>query len=179
MFGAGVYTGDSLQSIKNGQNNTKGQFYGKKHGSGNASISIFHIENLYGFVWKRINGFINNKGKYLLKMTPGNIDGSDADDYNFEGNGYIDVELNCPTVTNSPIKEMALLLGKGMLPKTTSGGSASTYYCDSYWGANIVSFARWGGGTGGMGVAPGVFALSLDGEATTATWYTIVSLAFK
>ena len=176
MFGAGVYTGNTLPSIKNGANNTKGQFYGKKYGTGNASISIFHIENFYGFVYKLVNGLINNKGKYLLKMTPNTKDGSTATEYNFDGTGYIDVNLSCPTVTNSHIKEMTLLQGKGMLPKTTSGGSASTYYCDRYWWANVVSFARCGGSADYVG---GCFLLKIDVIFSYSNWPYGVCLAYK
>ena len=178
MFGAGVYTGNTLPSIKNGANNTKGQFYGKKYGSGNASISIFHIENLYGFVWKLTCGFINKNGKYLLKMTPNNKDGSTAEDYNTEGTGYIDVNLTYPSGTSAFIKEMTLFQGKGMLPKTTSGGSASTYYCDYSGYANVVADLRYGGssynGNGG-----GTFSLSVSLATSGHEWNCGVCLSYK
>ena len=178
MFGGGVYTGDSLQSIKNGQNNTKGQFYGKKHGSGNASISIFHIENLYGFVWKRINGFINNKGKYLLKMTPNNIDKSQQNDYNWTGTGYINVNVMFPSGRWVSVKNMKLIQSKGLVPLTTEGASTTTYYCDTYFWLNVIGAPKFGGAFDcGLGV--GVFALQTEYTSTTATAQEMVCLSFK
>lgn len=191
MFGAGVYakTGaaTAIEKTANGQNDARGQFYGKKYGSGNYFISTFHIENLYGFVYKLVNGFIRKDRKSIVKMTPNTKDGSEAVDYNFDGTGYIDTILPSPGGSMDYIVEMTLCPKYGMIVSNVKGGSASTYYCDQYSAGNsgsTIFLMRYGGGTSSLqyytGYGPGIFSIMLTLEGgDDYFWNCGVSLSYK
>ena len=169
--------GDSLPSILNGVNDIKGQFYGKN--TPDWPVTVFHIENFYAYVWKLTCGLITKNSHYLVKMTPSTKDSSQANDYNFDGTGYIDTNISVPEDSDVYIKGMTLHPKHGMFPSIVSGASATTYFCDVYIANNsIVGFARVGGDVRG-GLLCGVFAFTVAVTASNVSWPCGVALSFK
>ena len=150
VFGTGnnnSYVSDSNIGIKNtGTMNTKGLFWGNQDNK--SGVKVFGIEHWYGNIWKRIGGWINDKGIQKIKMTYGQSDGSITDGYNETGSGYISIGGATPSGTSSAdggcINKM-LITDNGLIP-TIANGSATTYYCDGLWFNNSqVNYACVGG----------------------------------
>lgn len=176
-FGNGAYTGSENGQISSGQANTKGMFYGQ---TANGVVKVFHIENWWGNIWKITNGCIQKSGKLLYKMCEGTHDGSTVENYNDNGNGYIDSGVTASgTVSEQYIKTMSLVPHLGLVPNNASGGSSSTYYCDGWWSnSSVVGFARFGSHPG-YGLVVGAFAFLVDQAVSYSTWTCGVSLSYK
>ena len=157
----------------------KGQFYGKKYGLNNYCITTFYIENLYGYRWKIINGLINNKGKYLLKMTPNTKDGSGATDYNCKGDGYIDIKTTVPAGNISYIKNMTLVPKRGLFPYIVSNASSSTDYCDCFWSDNTSIMRGQFGGCSTDDLQIGIFCLAINTDETFNAWWVTTCVCYK
>lgn len=146
-FGTGnnnTYVSTSNTGIKkSGTMNTKGLFWGSNDNA--SGVKVFGIENFYGNVWKRIGGWINDKGTQKIKMTYGQSDGSTVDGYNTDGAGYIVIGNSTPIGTNGGYVSKVLFNENGLIP-TTANGSQTTYYCDGLWFNNSqVDYALVGG----------------------------------
>lgn len=174
VFGNGYYTGGSANSdprIATGTMNTKGLFWGSNDSS-MVGVKVFGIEHWWGNQWRRIAGWINNKGTQMIKLTYGQSDGSTVDGYNTDGSGYISIGCTPDGTSGGYINKMNIT-EYGLIP-ITAKGSATTYYTDGLWfnnsqvnyaltGCNchngftagalccglsqLVSFASWGAGT--------------------------------
>lgn len=149
VFGTGnnnSYVSTSNTGIKNtGTMNTKGLFWGNQDNV--SGVKVFGIEHWYGNIWRRIGGWINDKGTQKIKMTYGQSDGSTTDGYNETGSGYISIGGATPIGTNSGYISKMLITDNGLIP-TIASGSATTYYCDGLWFNNSqVDYAFVGGGT--------------------------------
>ena len=178
-FGYGRYTGGSSASalIKSGTLDDKGMFWGDTN---NNSMKVFHIENWWGNIWKITNGIIQSGGKLYYKMCEGFADGSTIQDYQqTSATGYIDSGItNGGTVSECYIKEMALVPHLGLVPKSTAGGSSTTYYCDGFWSnSGVVGFARFGGDSNN-GFLVGAFAFNVNDAVSNSNWNHGVSLFY-
>lgn len=182
VFGTGRYTGGSSESSRNqlvsGLNDDKGMFYGDNN---NNTVTTFYIDNFWGNIWELTVGCINKNGRLWYKMTPNTYDGSSATDYNDNGTNYIDSGITCGTSASSAyIKDMTLIPKIGLVPSGYTGASATTYYCDGFWTANVVGFLRSGGGSlSTSGLLSGLFAFGVDSVASNSTWRFGVSLSYK
>lgn len=149
IFGIGnnnSYVSNSNTGIKNtGTMNTKGLFWGERDNK--SGVKVFGIEHWYGNVWRRIGGWINDKGTQKIKMTYGQSDGSTTDGYNETGSGYISIDGATPSGTSTGYISKMLITENGLIPIIASG-SATTYYCDKLWFNNShVDYACVGGGS--------------------------------
>lgn len=88
------------------------------------------MENWWGNIWRRIAGWINDKGTQKVKLTRGTKDGSTAADYNTTGSGYKTISgatpagtfgVTFPSVRQSPLagsqmRQVARLLHLSVTP---------------------------------------------------------------
>lgn len=164
---------DTNGVISTGTMNTKGLFWGSN--ADNLGVKVFGIENFWGNIWKRVIGFINNKGTFKIKMTKTTDDGSTATDYNLNGDGYISIEHYGST--SGYISSMTFNQ-YGMFPGNWRG-SDSTYYCDYIWYvASNVGVALFGG-TSGMKSQVGAFMCALYYPASSSDWHYGCGLSCK
>lgn len=147
VFGTGnnnSYVSTYNTGIKNtGTMNTKGLFWGNQDNV--SGVKVFGMEHWYGNIWRRIGGWINDKGTQKIKMTYGQSDGSTTDGYNETGSGYISIGGATPSGTSGGYISKMLITDNGLIPIIASG-SATTYYCDGLWFNNSqVDYACVGG----------------------------------
>ena len=178
VFGTGnnnSYVSASNTGIKNtGTMNTKGLFWGNQDNK--SGVKVFGMENFYGNVWKRIGGWISDKGTQKIKMTYGQSDGSTVDGYNTDGAGYIVIGNSTPIGTNGGYVSKMLITDNGLIP-TIASGSATTYYCDGLWFNNSqVDYACVGGRSDHASLV-GAFCSYLNGKTpdTSVTIGTALS----
>lgn len=133
VFGQGWNSGMSQASNlkSSGLGNAKGQFYGKQS---NDTLKVFHVENLWGNIWKICEGLMTDgASKYLVQMTR---------PYNTTGKNYHVMNIG-PSGTSGGYQSAHNVSEYGTLPITVSG-SSTTYIPDGcWWAANC--FARVGG----------------------------------
>ena len=179
-FGAGnnnTYVSTSNTGIKkSGTMNTKGLFWGSNDNA--SGVKVFGIENFYGNVWKRIGGWINNKGTQKIKMTYGQSDGSTVDGYNTDGAGYIAIGNSIPIGTSGGYISKVLFNENGLIP-TTANGSQTTYYCDGLWFNNSQIDYALVGGDSIYGYLVGAFSSILNCEVSLASWTFAAALSCK
>jgi len=170
VFGNGNYQGGSQTTLLNpGTMNDKGMFWGSNSTASPSTVGVkvFGMENWWGNQWRRFAGLINDNGAIKAKLCFGTADGSDTDDYNITGAGYIDTGLTSPA--NGYVKH-SVLHSTGLYPSVTSGGSSTTYYCDYHYTNNAnVNYASRGGACGDSSVV-GAFYLYLCYGASLAGW---------
>lgn len=145
VFGAGnnnSYVSNSNTGVKNtGTMNTKGLFWGNQDNK--SGVKVFGIEHWYGNIWRRIGGWINDKGTQKIKMTYGQSDGSTTDGYNETGSGYISIG-GASGASGGYISKM--LITNNVLIPTITSGSSTTYYCDGlFFNNSQVDYACVGG----------------------------------
>lgn len=179
-FGAGnnnTYVSTSNTGIKkSGTMNTKGLFWGSNDNA--SGVKVFGIENFYGNVWKRIGGWINDKGTQKIKMTYGQSDGSTVDGYNTDGNGYIVIGNSTPIGTSGGYIGKVLFNENGLIP-TTANGSQTTYYCDGLWFNNSQVNYALVGGRSGYGFLVGAFCSGLSVAGSGVDWCVAAALSCK
>lgn len=168
VFGTGnnnSYVSTSNTGVKNtGTMNTKGLFWGNQDNV--SGVKVFGMEHWYGNIWRRIGGWINDKGTQKIKMTYGQSDGSTTDGYNETGSGYISIGGATPSGTSGGYISKMLITDNDLIP-TIASGSATTYYCDGLWFDNSqVDYAAVGGCSA---YTSGVGALSSHLSATSST----------
>lgn len=170
VFGRGIDTGSqaSKEAYVTGTLNDKGLFYGST-ANGTTAVKVFGMENWWALVWHRTAGLVGlSNGTTAVKMTYGTADGTTADGYNTTGTGYY-IDTNVRPASGYMAKARFNALGY-YLPSVTTGGSATTRYCD-YWYTNnaATTFALVGGSSGG-GVACGSSCFNLGSAVGSAAW---------
>lgn len=181
VFGNGnvsAYVSDSQTGqVVSGTLNDKGMFYGVN--SSKTAVKVFHIENWWGNIWKLTNGLFALYGKMVYKLCEGTSDGSTVEEYNTNGNGYIDSGVTIAGTSGNCIKKMKLVPGVGLVPADITG-SNSTYYCDGAWFNLSASplFARFGGNSYG-GLRYGAFACNVTDYLGASVWHCGVALSYK
>lgn len=177
-FGNGHYTGGSSAShlLKTGTMNTKGLFWGT-NGSG-SGVKVFGMENWYGNEWRRIAGWINDKGTQKIKLTYGQSDGSTVDGYNITGEGYISLDNCTPSGTSGGYISKISFSEFGLIP-ITSSGSATTYYTDGFWFNNGQVDYVLVGGVCNNGLLVGALSSNLSNASSFAYWYVSASVSCK
>ena len=180
IFGTGnnnSYVSNSNTGIKNtGAMNTKGLFWGNQDNK--SGVKVFGMENWYGNIWRRIGGWINDKGTQKIKMTYGQSDGSTVDGYNLDGNGYITIGNSTPSGTSGGYISKMMITDNGLIP-TIASGSATTYYCDGLWFNNSqVDYACVGGDSGDASIV-GALSSALHAASSSAGWVFGAALSCK
>lgn len=178
VFGNGHYdSGSSVSSLlATGTLNNKGLFYGT-NGTGKG-VKVFGIEHWWGNQWRRIAGWIVDKGNQKIKKTYGQTDGSTVDGYNTDGSGYISIGCTPVEVSGVYISKMTVI--ENELIPTISMGSATTYYPDGLWVKNSqVTYASVGG-RAGIGLYAGALCFNLGSINVGATdWGCGASISCK
>lgn len=161
QWGYGYYSGMSQAShLKaSGTGNTKGAFYGKGNGVQDV-VKVFNCENMWGNIWKLMQGLIyNTTGKYAVKMTR---------PYNNSGSGYTATSFGL-SGTSGGYQSAHNMSEYGLLPTTVSG-SETTYIPDgAWWNTTQQNFARFGG-AGGTVLLVGA-ALYLNSALSRSYWH--------
>ena len=171
------FVNSSNRGVKNtGTMNTKGLFWGNQDNK--SGVKVFGMENWYGNIWRRIGGWINDKGTQKIKMTYGQSDGSTTDGYNETGSGYISIGDATPSGASGGYISKMLITDNGLIP-TIASGSATTYYCDGLWFNNSqVDYAYFGGVSSAASLV-GALCLSLEVASSAAAWAIGTALSCK
>ena len=142
---------NASDAIGQGTMNGKGRFWGDS--SKTNGVKIFGMENWYGNIWRRIEGYVtNSSGVQLVKMCYGTRDGSTADAYSTDGTGYVSMGTTSGT-TGSGIQNMHVNNKCGVVPKTlTENTSPTTYFSDGHWYKNSCYASVGGYWYGGLRV---------------------------
>ena len=153
-YGYGRCSTSNSTAIGQGTMNGKGRFWGDN--SQTNGVKIFGMENWYGNLWRRIEGYVtNSSGVQLVKMCYGTRDGSTADAYSTDGTGYVSMGTTSGT-SGSGIQTMHVNNKCGVVPKALTGNtSPTTYFSDGYWYNN--SCYALIGGSWGDGLRVGAF----------------------
>ena len=180
IFGTGnnkTYVSSSNTGVKNtGTMNTKGLFWGNQDNK--SGVKVFGIEHWYGNIWRRIGGWINDKGTQKIKMTYGQSDGSTSDGYNETGSGYISIGGATHSGTSGGYISKMLITDNGLIP-TIASGSATTYYCDGFWFNNSqVDYACVGGRSNDRFYV-GAFCSDLGGASSYVGWGVGAAISCK
>lgn len=180
VFGAGnnhSYVSTSNTGVKNaGTMNTKGLFWGNQDNK--SGVKVFGIEHWYGNQWRRIGGWINDKGTQKIKMTYGRSDGSTTDGYNETGSGYISIGGATPGGTSGGCISEMLITDNGLIP-TIASGSVTTYYCDGLWFNNSQVDYAFVGGTSASASRVGALCSHLPSASSVADWSIGAALSCK
>ena len=117
------------------------------------------IENLYGHIWKFVDGYkVNNNIPYLCNNFANFSDAENTDNYTRP----TDINGTAITMHNASGYQGTLeLTGRAFMPASLTGGSAATKITDSYYqGAGWrVAFS---GGSAGNNAVVGVFCLLVN-----------------
>lgn len=177
VFGNGHYTGGTSASslLTTGTLNDKGLFYGT-NGTGKG-VKVFGMEHWWGNQWRRIAGWINNKGTQMIKLTYGQSDGSTIDGYNTDGTGYISIGYTPSGTTGGYISKIAFN-ENGLIPITASG-SATTYYTDGLWFNNSQVDYAVVGGSSSNGLLVGALCSNLNTAVSDARWSVGAAVSCK
>lgn len=175
VFGNGHYNGGSSASslIATGTMNAKGLFWGTN--GTDSGVKVFGMEHWWGNQWRRIAGWINDKGTQKVKMTYGQSDGSTVDGYNTTGDGYITIENATLSGRGEGYINGGYISGmifseNGLIPKTASG-SSTTYYTDQLWfDISKVNYACVGGSSDN-GFPVGALFSNLAYTASLVNWF--------
>lgn len=177
VFGSGNTDGYVSLSdnglLTTGTMNTKGLFWGNQDKK--SGVKVFGMENWWCNIWRRIAGWINNKGNHKIKLTYGTADGSTVNGYNETGDGYI--TLSGVAGTNGYISKM---VGSeyGLFPSETSG-SSSTRYCDYFFVNTSNVCHALVGGYSGNGLSCGAWYSSLNNTVSYSGWHIGASISCK
>lgn len=180
VFGTGnnnSYVSTSNTGVKNtGTMNKKGLFWGNQDNK--SGVKVFGMEHWWGNQWRRIGGWISDKGTQKIKMTYGQSDGSTTDGYNINGSGYIAIANSTPSGTSGGYISKMLITENGLIP-VSANGSATTYYCDGLWfNDSEVGYAVVGVNSSGDSRA-GALCSSLEASYSGAVWVFGASLSCK
>ena len=175
VFGAG--NNSSNTDIKTtGTMNTKGLFWGNRDNV--SGVKVFGMEHWYGNQWRRIGGWINDKGTQKIKMTYGQSDGSTVDGYNETGSGYISIPSSNPSGTSGGYISKMQITDNGLIP-TIASGSATTYYCDGLWFNNSQVDYAYVGGNSNDASRVGALYSALGNASSVANWGIGAALSCK
>ena len=178
-FGQGISSGSQTakEAYVTGSLDDKGLFYGDISGTSTA-VKVFGMENWWSCVWDRVAGCVGlTNGTIAIKMTYGTIDGTTVTGYNNTGNGYINLDFTRPTA-NDYVKSCKYNQ-YGYFPIITTGGSASTYYCDYWYTNNAALTYLLVGGDAGYGAYVGFSLFDLYNGFSDSNWHFSARLALK
>ena len=180
VFGGGYCTNTSTSSLTTGTMNTKGLFWGVNTTTNTTSgVKVFGIENYFANRSRAIAGLLNYNGKYKIKLTYGQSDGSTVDGYNVDGSGYIILNNYDVVVGSNGYISKMIFTEYGLLPISIYG-SATTYYTDIvhlYNSDDNLTYAVVGGHVW-AGTNDGIFYTDLQTISVTA-WHISASISCK
>ena len=141
IFGYGNMNNDV--PFISGASYDKGQFYGY-NSDYTHQVKTFHAESFWGDELDRLAGIFKYNDKIYVKMTP-------------EGQGYFADAVTGYTNTGiTPVTTDGIFITGmscneyGLIPTAASGGSGSTYFCDTVGYRNITLTDLYVGGQGAI-----------------------------
>lgn len=149
----------SSNSIAPGTMDNKGMFWGSNDKT--SGVKVFGMENVWGNLWRRTAGWINDHGTQKVKLTRGTHDGSTVTDYNTDGNGYKTIVNGTPYGSSGGYINNMQVEAFGRLPVATLG-SSSTYEADGMWYSNDRVSYVYVGGNYGFDLQNGPFTTMMD-----------------
>ena len=166
----------NVNLINNGTLDKKGLFWGSNDTTNHIAVKLFGIENPWGNAWDRIAGFINDRGRLLVKMTYSQVDGSTVTGYNQTASGYIDTGLTIGTNSQAYISKTKAT-PYGLIP-VEFAGSSSTNEADGCWSNTTqLNYARVGSCCRD-GLIDGLFALTLNDAPSSSNWNAGSALSY-
>lgn len=149
-IGAGITSGSVAQTT--GQTDTLTYHTGRVSGTDNVSaIQYRWIENLWGNIWKWVDGILIQDGLVYICEDPSKFSSTITNDYRNTG---------LTTPSGGWLKAESDYANSYLIPLST-GGSDSTFLCDNFhYGSGLQSLAV--GGASDNGTAAGLFS-----------WYTL------
>lgn len=170
-----------------GSQTDKGWFYGR-HFDGTNNVQVgtkfLCMENMWAHRLCRAVGVVLQNGNWLTKMTPSRIDGSASDVFLTTSDtapytqAYVQSgNISTGLTSGASITRMNFGSRGAMLPRTASGGSTATYYCDNAWTTTDLLCPRFGGNLT-TGLTGGVFSCSALNAPSSAYWNTGASLSY-
>ena len=174
------YNNDTGASVMNsGTMDKKGLFWGSNSTTAHIGVKVFGMEHWWANQWRRIAGYINDKGTQKIKMTYGKADGSTVTGYNTTGSGYHTIANSTPDGTSGGYtNKMIFHAIGGMIPKTASG-SETTHYTDGNWFNNAQVDYAFVGGNCYFGLHCGALCSSVDSLASHTDWTVGATLSCK
>lgn len=173
VFGRGLDSGG--ETAKNnyvtGSLNDKGLFWGVTN-VGTSGVKVFGMENYWACLWRRTAGCVGVSGNYKIKLTYGTADGTTAEGYNSNGNGYLDSGVIPATGYVKTFRYSE----NGFVPDITTGGSNFTYYADYFYKGNGYLLV---GGVSVSGASCGAFYFNLDSGCSGSFWHVSAALSCK
>lgn len=167
---------DASALLITGTLNNKGLFYGSNDST--KAVKVFGMENLWGNQFRRIAGWIIDKGVSKVKLTYGQSDGSTVDGYNTTGEGYVALDNAVMSGTSGGYISKMAFNEYGLFPVAMSG-SVTTYYPDGiYFSNSSVCYPSLGGGAATKLLA-GVFCGDLSSAISNAVWSGGASISCK
>lgn len=162
-FGGGV--NGASAAIAPGTMNAKGLFWGSRDAK--TGVKVFGMENWWGNIWRRVVGYVVDKGTQKIKLTIGTQDGSTAEGYNLTGEGYVAISDATPGGSSGGFISKMKNTKFGRLPLTMSG-SSTTYECDAAWFNNSIVAVAYFGGVWLASAGVGAFFASVNNTAAAA-----------
>lgn len=140
------------------------------------------MENRWGHRNRRCQGINVVDYKIVVKMTLSNIDGTTgnivASDNSIDYAGYIKTGDLVPAgVSGAYINAVNTGRFSACTPKAASGGSSSTYFCDTTYTSTGLRGVLFGGSVGG-GLAAGLSYCPANSAPSIAPWYYGASLSY-
>lgn len=167
--------GSAANLLQTGTLNDKGLFYGTNVNS--KAVKVFGMEHWWGGQWRRIAGWINDRGTQKIKLTYGQSDGSTVNGYNVDGTDYISVGCTPSGTSGGYISKMAFT-EYGMIP-TISTGSSTTYYTDGlYFNNSQINYA-YVGGDSRADFLVGALCIDLSSYIISNAWHAGVAISCK
>lgn len=159
IYGYGVSNTTGAMGIS-GTGNSSGLFYGSSASTSNVT-KVFGIENFWHGYCEAVAGLFSNGSNLYGKFTYGQEDGSTVDGYD-DTAGYIYLNTIPYTSTSSTsysyITKMNFTNYGFMYPKAASGGSATTYFCDTMLSSTTDTYPSFS--ISGSGAGAGIFAMN-------------------
>lgn len=177
-FGKGLTSGSeaALTAYRTGALDDKGLFFG--YNDATHAMKVFGMENWWGAQWRRTAGSIFANGVYKVKMTYGTQDGSTADGYNTNGNGYISLSAPTPTGEQGAYIKTMTFTSYGMFPREATG-SETSYYGDGLWHNATATCFELVGGHSGVGSRCGAVCSGLSLGAGAVGWHFGAAVSYK
>ena len=153
--GNGIVSGDKQNT---GGTETEGLTFGET--TGKIHMKLFGIEDFYGNVWQRIDGYWSDASRNACTATQG---------FNDTGSGYTNQgQAATADQTYGWLTKVSGTSEKGFTAVSTANGSETTYWCD----ASELPASRLPvfGGSWFFGSSCGVFCLVVNNSASNANY---------
>lgn len=168
-------TSSASSMIGTGTMNDKGLFWGAN--TKTSGVKVFGMENQWGNRWLRFVGLVLSNNVWKYKLTKTTLDGSEADDYNFDGTGYI---TNNDTAPGGNFCRTMTFNSDGSFYDKTTVSSSGQGFCDYFYVLSTGNvFTCRGGHCADSALGCGIFYLLPYLDVSDESWSVGSSLTYK